>query len=614
MSENNKRQNNEEIRNKKPKSLVRLGVRSNERYDSYGHIIGERRYNVPKANEEKNIPGRQTERAGAFKRGEENSNRRIPDNRTKNKEASSVNYTRDRKSSTTRSQNDSKNDSKKEIKKDLKRDSKSVTSNKNIKNKKEENKLIKEDKKLKKDNKVNGKKNKSIETSIDLSPHEKRLRERKPAKYRKIKKVLKAAGLILVVVVTVALFFFGQKANEDIRKAFLSTGVVERTVDSKVNVIRTEVPLVTDFSGRIVAQVNEGDRVAAGMTVAYVVKPEYESELVALRKIEDKISAAQNVSAYVESDYVELSELNASIYDTVKEFAKMASDSSNFSSYTESYYKAETLFETKHEIIMNIDTTDAYITELKNQRNDILNNMSNYMQPIITETAGVVSFYTDAYCMDASNMAAQISDFISKSGESNNSISSTVLSFSTNSMQNMMGNEVSAGQAVAMVTPDIKYYVTADISGLDSSIFYEGKEIQVRSKNKNFQVEGKIISVCPSGSNYIIIECSSGINGVVSERIIDAELVIESVEGLKVPKRALTDWDSARVSARITILRSNYVSYVTVNVLAEEGEYAIISKSNNFVSEEDEGITSVRVNDIYIVNYEKVSEGEIIGG
>ena len=76
----------------------------------------------------------------------------------------------------------------------------------------------------------------------------------------------------------------------------------------------------------------------------------------------------------------------------------------------------------------------------------------------------------------------------------------------------------------------------------------------------------------------------------------------------------MTEWDTARLTARITIVRSNYVSYVYVNVLAEDSEYAIISNSNGFGSEDENEITNIRINDLYVVNYEKVTEGQIIGG
>lgn len=63
--------------------------------------------------------------------------------------------------------------------------------------------------------------------------------------------------------------------------------------------IRDEYAVTAGFSGKVIAAVNEGDRVAAGAVIAYIVKPEYESDLEELREIEDKITAAQSVSSYV---------------------------------------------------------------------------------------------------------------------------------------------------------------------------------------------------------------------------------------------------------------------------------------------------------------------------
>ncbi len=612
MSDLNKRKNNEERNNYKNKPLVKLGVKSNERYDSYGHILDDRKHEVPNNSYAQKTPGRQTERTGASSyktKSASNTSRSTSKERIgaqSNRSKSSNNNSRAASTERNISQKESleKNKSEKNIKSDSRISSRGDS-------KRKVSKFTEKDEGIE-----TSKWSKTKKLKVDEdSPHERRLKEKKPKKRKKINNGIKIAILLLVVAITVGLFWYGRNANNDIRTAFLSTGIIENTCNAKVSVIRKEKALTAGFSGRVVAEVNEGDRVAAGTVVAYVVKPEYESELVALRKIEDKISAAQGAATYVESEHAELSALNTQIYEMTKKLAMMGSNYSSFSGFSDTIQQLELLFETKNEILMNSETTDAYITELKNQRTAILSNLDSYMKEVVSDTAGVVSFYADSKCDEATNKANEITEYVNKKGETGNYISESTLAFSEDSMKNMIGAEVSAGQVVAKVTPDVEYYLSAEIALENASSFYPGKSVSVRTKDRTFVVEGQVVEVMNFGEKiYLLMKSSSGINGTVSERTIESQIVIDSSKGLKVPKRSLTEWDSAGLTARITILRSNYVSYVFVNVLAEDGEYAIISSTNDFVSEDDEGVTSVRVNDIYVVNYELVTEGQIIGG
>ena len=450
----------------------------------------------------------------------------------------------------------------------------------------------------------------------ELPSHERRIRERKPKRIKNISNIVKAALAILLIAGIACLFIFsiGDK-NNGIEQAFLSTGTIEHIYNAQSQIIREEYSVSANFSGKLIAAVNDGDRVAAGATIGYVVKPEFEEELVSLRNTEDKIKAAQNAASYVENQHTEFGTMNEEIGNLTVVLSGMSSETSGLSGYSDAIKQLNALFETKHEIMMNAETTDAYITSLKNERTHILSNLQNYMQEVKTSHAGVVSFYADNKAAEATQKVSQISEYISKKGETGNFISESALKFEASELSYTVGADISAGQTVTRITPDVTYYITADVTGLDYSVFKHGKEIIVRAKSRDFSVEATVEETLKFGDKtYVLLKSSTGLVGSVSQRVIDSELIINHMEGLKVPKRALAEWDSAGLTARIAVLRANYVSYVYVNVLAADGEYAIISPSNSFVDKEAEGVTSVRVNDIYIVNHEKVSDGQIIGG
>ena len=449
-----------------------------------------------------------------------------------------------------------------------------------------------------------------------LPSHERRILAREPKRRKNIINAVKVVLLLLLITGVVCLFIFSiGNIDGEIEQAFLTTGSIENVYSAQAHIIRDEYGVTAGFSGKMIATVNDGDRVAAGATIGYIIKPEYENELALLRQTESKITAAQNAASYVENQHTQLGSINDEINHLTQKLSVISATSSDLSQYGEIIKELNQLFETKHEIVMNADTSDAYITSLKNQRNSILSNLNNYMQEVKTLHAGVVSFYADSQTNVATEKAAMIASYLSKKGETGNSLSENALHFDSSDLLYTVGSEVATGQAVARITPDVNYYIAIDVSKVDYSVFKPGKKITVRAKNRDFSLEAEVEETLKYvDRTYVLLKSSTGIAGSVAQRIVDSEIVIDHLSGLKVPKRALAEWDTAGLTARIAVLRANYVSFVYVNILAEDGEYAIVAPSNNFVTDEDEGITSVRVNDMYIVNHEKVKDGQIIGG
>ena len=450
-----------------------------------------------------------------------------------------------------------------------------------------------------------------------VPPHERRISERAPKRKKNILTAVKVILFLLLVAGTVVLILYNKQENENTPKtAFLSTGTIENSFNADVTMIRDEYAVTAGFSGKVIAAVNEGDRVAAGAVIAYIVKPEYESDLEELREIEDKITAAQSVSSYVNtSQSAEAASLNEKIKALTYQLSALSSAASGMKEYPSLIKELEDLFRLKNDVMMNTETADEYITQLKNERAAALARLGDSMREVVTQQAGVVSFYTDSESQNASGKAQAISEYLSKKGETGNLLSETALSFGTAELRYTVGSEVAEADIVARVTPDVTYYLAADITGIDSAGLSEGKAVTVKASGREFSVTAEVEELLRNGEKtYLLMKSSAGIAGTISGRVVNCDVVVDYSEGIKVPKRALAEWDSAGVTARIAIVRSNYVSYVYVNVLAEDGEYAIISNSNGFGSEEEDAITSVRINDLYVVNYEKVTEGQIIGG
>lgn len=342
------------------------------------------------------------------------------------------------------------------------------------------------------------------------------------ARRNRKKNILTAVKVILFLLLvagTVVLILYNKQENENTPKtAFLSTGTIENSFNADVTMIRDEYAVTAGFSGKVIAAVNEGDRVAAGAVIAYIVKPEYESDLEELREIEDKITAAQSVSSYVNtSQSAEAASLNEKIKDLTYQLSELSSAASGLKAYPSLLKELEDLFRMKNDIMMNTETADEYITQLKNERAAALARLGDSMREVVTQQAGVVSFYTDSESQNASGKAQAISEYLSKKGETGNLLSETALSFGTAELRYTVGLEVVETDIVARVTPDVTYYLAADITGIDSAGLSEGKAVTVKASGREFSVPAEVEELLQYGEKtYLLMKSSAGIAGTIS--------------------------------------------------------------------------------------------------
>ncbi len=575
MADNSKRKSPDAGKVKKPRPLVRLNGSADERYDSYGYRI-----DIPKP------PAVPSHTAPAPPVSE--SKRKAPQTAAKpaqKKKAAADKTAPTRAAATARSA----------AKYGSNRSDKAAAAKKNAAPASEK---PKQEQKQKQD-----------------PPHEQRIRARSAGRKKALLAFGKVAIFIILAACIIALVLHDKKVDENTpRTAFVSTGTIENSFSRDVNFIREENVVYAGFSGKLISAVNEGDRVAAGNVIGYIVESGYEEDLKKLRNIDSKISAAQSASSYVGlSHNTELAELNKNINDLVLKLSHMSAVTSGMREYSEAMNELDRMFDTKNDIIVNSESPDEYINGLKAERESVLAKLASSMYEIKAEHAGVVSFYVDTQAQNATDKAHAISGYLDKKGETGNMLSETALTYENTQMRCTLNTNVNVNDAVARITADVTYYMTADITDTDAGGLTAGKKITVKGANREFTADATVEEILRYGDRqYVLMKSSSGISGAISNRTMRSDIVMDYIEGIKVPKRALADWDSAGLTARITIDRSNYVSYVFVNVLAEDSEYAIISNTSSFDSGDTGEISTVRINDLYVVNYETVREGEIL--
>jgi len=192
--------------------------------------------------------------------------------------------------------------------------------------------------------------------------------------------------------------------------------------------------------------------------------------------------------------------------------------------------------------------------------------------------------------------------------------------FTTNTFEMLNNNGTSsvnkvvkAGNQIVKIAPDFEYNIAMSVSAKNASLLKIGNVVTVKSKDRKVNAAAEVVQIKTDAEGKIIaiLKSSSALSGSLAFRSQEANISLSYYEGLMVPIRSLTEFDAAGVTARITMVRYNYVEYVYVNIIAKNDSYAIITGSTIF---DDDTVTEspVKANDIFIVNYEDVYEGQVI--
>ncbi len=448
-----------------------------------------------------------------------------------------------------------------------------------------------------------------------LRSYQNRQIQRKKQKKRTLFTAMRVGIFLLCIAILVLVVLLSGRVGDQVNTQHIQRGSIDNAVKGDIAFLRNEIPVEVSKNGTFVPYVKEGDRVSKDALIGYVIQSGYEVQLAQLRTVESKLIAAQQAMSYVNGAKTpELLAVEEAIEQALIQLSEMAT-LGNITEYTACAKELSTLYQEKNELLMNMETTDSYLSGLQQQRNQILAQIQSSMFSVVAPESGIVSFCVDekenmvsAACTALHNQVEQ-TDFTTPSSCRISDAVLDLFHIPEGQLISMSESSVRSGNIVARITPDVSYYATMEIQTTDGLQITPGHTVTVRTDTGTLSFEAEICGVYKSESRLLLVlSCKKALMATVSQRHIRGEVVFAHTEGIKVPLRALTEWDDAGVTARLTVVRAGYVEYVYVNILAKDHDYAVI---NSKATMDDQGI-SVRVNDIYVVEYEKVQEGQAL--
>ena len=386
-------------------------------------------------------------------------------------------------------------------------------------------------------------------------------------------------------------------SGSTISRDIIRNGVIEESINANGIIIRDEVLLeAPEFKGRYVADVGEGEKTPAYSRIATVLNDTSDVLLQEIEEINAKIVKARMEKAekadFFSEDLVKLdTEIGLQVQNMIT-----ACNTNDFSAM--GLYRTEItkIVEKKAEIVGE-NATDSYITALKQQKAEAQKKLNVNTTQVISNLSGIVSYVIDGY----ENVLRP--DIISEI-----TVQQLEQIQDEHAPQKEYLGKADAGEPVAKIIKGTDIFIAALLSEESLENFEAGKKINLRLNDIGLETSGSIESISEpqKGKVVVTVRTSRGADKLSAERIVNVDFISKTEEGLKVPVRSLRNISQDGQTAEIMLIKFKVAALRTVDIICRDEDYAIIR------TPEKELQKTVNLYDNYIVNPDKIKEGDII--
>lgn len=411
------------------------------------------------------------------------------------------------------------------------------------------------------------------------------------------KQSIRIGTLILIIFLLIYLPALLYLVNSNgVKTDLLRMGTIEEIQNIDGVFVRNEEVINSPDTGSCVMDAVEGEKVPAYYRVASVVKNVPVSIYEDLKKKELEISRVQeakddNAASIFSGD---INKLDNEIIDKVKILAQQSIRGSLVES-NDTISKINSIVYRKSDAFGDSSKSSAYINKLKNEKASIESKLNSNILEVRTHSAGIISFAVDGY----------------EGKLTPNSIRNTtpkILDEITIRETNRDFNIIDAkkGKPIAKIVRGLESYFVAAVDEKDCSKLNLDRKVTIRINDTGYSMDSKIIysSDVIDGKRIVAFMFDTGLNETVGLRRINADIVLSSSSGLKVPHSCLMNMDKENKTAEIALIKGMDATIKKVRILGMNDDAVIIDEIN--------GDTSVLLYKKYILNPKNIHEGQVI--
>ncbi len=405
-------------------------------------------------------------------------------------------------------------------------------------------------------------------------------------------------------------------SNDTVSSDVLRIGVIEDSVNIDGILVREEVLLTpSDTDGKFIPEVAEGERVSAYSGVATISDKASLSLIKELEEVNARIIQAQNERAKKTDFFSEdMAKIDRTIGQKVQGIINLCNTNS-MDGISQLTLEVDKLIE-KKAAIAGEGENDTQIQSLKQEKNNIQQKINTNTSQVISQYSGIVSYAIDGY--------EQI-----LTPESLKELTlETIKNVNDKNLQIISGyEEVTAGKPFMKVIRGNYTYIAAILDTKKAVVFKAGDDIDVRLNSIGAVVNGYVADIAAKegGKALITVRIDRFSEELSSHRKINADLIKDSHEGLKLPLKCLYSPNDDWTKARVMLIRAKCATEREVEIVSKDEEYAIIKTPDRIVESlnkdgqkiiqkisENDTKKTVNLYDTYILNPENIKEGQII--
>ncbi len=374
-----------------------------------------------------------------------------------------------------------------------------------------------------------------------------------------ISRIITATVMILVYAVAIFMIayliynaFDANYSPVKTEEAIMKT--VEESVYTKVFIVRDENYLSGTAAGTVVPLVEDGQRVAEGEKIAAVfANDEDAGKYVELNRINEEIIRFSNIAEAEKLNIRDMTSYNETTNETFLTLVETIADG-NFSEISEYAYSVRDR-ETSRQVSLGYDVdTSEILSSLRTEASSLSSSEPSYL---IADNTGYYINSTDGY--------------------ENTLKYSDVLNLTVTDIEKALtakADETKISESGKLVN-NFNWYVVAVVERNDVDDVVVGDSLTVRftdSASDDVKMTVAAINSDSDGKVALILKSNSITAGTSQMRIENAEIILKTISGYKIPKTALRTVDGIN---GVYIKRGNLINFRRITTLYTGDDYVI---------------------------------------
>ena len=419
---------------------------------------------------------------------------------------------------------------------------------------------------------------------------------------RSKKKIAKKNRLSFMLIIFALLYLpalWNWIFHDSIDTEILNTGLLELRIPIEGAFVRQETVIKAPGEGIIIPKANQRERIPNKYTIAFMVDKNSRQTLERIDKMENEI-----IRHAIEESPVSIdgnSEFRNKVQNEVNKLSKPAINNT-MESVMEIKSALEQLLSQRNKEIFNSKEDKLYLQNEKDELNKLKNQLSNNAVEIKADFSGLV-IWDDLYDEKYDPAAMELLTPEELSLENIKDSKKVIQLKETDEYFTVKEN-----QTIARLVNNEKTWFVCAIETKKAEQIKQNDILSLKLDGIDQRFSCTVETIQPAGDkSRIIISITRMVEETIHLRNVKADLIINSVKGLKIPSRSLTNINPYDNTADIILVRLNRAIYKRVKILAQQDSIAIINALPD--SKETD---PVRIFDMYVVNPQNISEGQVI--